>query len=321
MAQPAIAKPSDWQTYRRLLRYVGRYWFIMTVSVVAFLFAAGAEAYFVKLFGELIDQWDDLKVRAAASIPALMVAVTLVRAVGTIVGETAMARISFGVVYNLREELFAQVLKLPSRYFDNESQGHIVSRITFTVTQLRDTGTDALRSLIQDGVKVIAYLGLMIFQSWQLTLLFIGTAPILALVVVFASSRFRKISRRIQHSMGDVTHVASEAVNGYRVVKVFGGKSHEEQRFLGANKVNRQQNLKMAVTRVLSSQINETIIATALCGLIIMLYRPEIGGGLTSGEAVTFLVLAGMLGKPIRKLSEVNAKMQRGFAAAEDIFA
>ena len=321
MAQPAIAKPSDWQTYRRLLRYVGRYWFIMTVSVVAFLFAAGAEAYFVKLFGELIDQWDDLKVRAAASIPAMMVAVTLVRAVGTIVGETAMARISFGVVYNLREELFAQVLKLPSRYFDNESQGHIVSRITFTVTQLRDTGTDALRSLIQDGVKVIAYLGLMIFQSWQLTLLFIGTAPVLALVVVFASSRFRKISRRIQHSMGDVTHVASEAVNGYRVVKVFGGKSHEEQRFLGANKVNRQQNLKMAVTRVLSSQINETIIATALCGLIIMLYRPEIGGGLTSGEAVTFLVLAGMLGKPIRKLSEVNAKLQRGFAAAEDIFA
>jgi subfamily B ATP-binding cassette protein MsbA len=293
----------------------------MTVSIVAFLFAAGAEAYFVKLFGELIDQWDDLKVRAAASIPAMMVAVTLVRAVGTIVGETAMARISFGVVYNLREELFSQVLKLPSRYFDNESQGHIVSRITFTVTQLRDTGTEALRSLIQDGVKVIAYLGLMIFQSWQLTLLFIGTAPVLALVVVFASSRFRKISRRIQHSMGDVTHVASEAVNGYRVVKVFGGNSHEEQRFLGANKVNRQQNLKMAVTRVLSSQINETIIATALCGLIIMLYRPEIGGGLSSGEAVTFLVLAGMLGKPIRKLSEVNAKLQRGFAAAEDIFA
>ena len=321
MAQPAIAKPSDWQTYRRLLRYVGRYWFIMTFSVVAFLFAAGAEAYFVKLFGELIDQWDDLKVRAAASIPAMMVAVTLVRAVGTIVGEAAMARISFGVVYNLREELFAQVLKLPSRYFDNESQGHIVSRITFTVTQLRDTGTEALRSLIQDGVKVVAYLGLMIFQSWQLTLLFIATAPVLALVVVFASSRFRKISRRIQHSMGDVTHVASEAVNGYRVVKVFGGNSHEEQRFLGANKVNRQQNLKMAVTRVLSSQINETIIATALCGLIIMLYRPEIGGSLTSGEAVTFLVLAGMLGKPIRKLSEVNAKLQRGFAAAEDIFA
>ena len=84
MAQPAIAKPSDWQTYRRLLRYVGRYWFIMTVSVVAFLFAAGAEAYFVKLFGELIDQWDDLKVRAAASIPAMMVAVTLVRAITTI---------------------------------------------------------------------------------------------------------------------------------------------------------------------------------------------------------------------------------------------
>ena len=184
MDQGSSVNPSDWQTYRRLLRYVGRYWFVMTLSIIAFLFAAGAEAYFVKLFGELIDQWDDLKVRAAASIPAMMVAVTLIRAAGTIVGESAMARISFGVVYNLREELFAQVLKLPSSYFDNESQGHIVSRITFTVTQLRDTGTDALRSLIQDGVKVLAYLGLMLFQSWQLTLLFIGTAPVLALVVV-----------------------------------------------------------------------------------------------------------------------------------------
>ena len=145
-------------------------------------------------------------------------------------------------------------------------------------------------------------------------------APVLGLIVVFASNRFRRISRRIQHSMGDVTHVVAEVANGYREVKIFGGQQQEEDRFLRASKVNRQQNMKMVITKVFSSQTNETIIALGLCGLIVVLYSPEFGVQLSSGKAVEFLVLAGMLGRPIRKLSEINAKLQRGFAAAEDIF-
>ena len=232
-----------------------------------------------------------------------------------------MSRVSFGVVYDLREELFGHILKSPSRYFDGASQGHIVSQITFTVTQLRDTGTDALRALIKDGLKVIAYLVFLLLIDWRLTMLFIAMAPLLGLIVVFASNRFRRISRRIQHSMGDVTHVVSEVANGYREVKIFGGQDQEEKRFLAASKVNRQQNMKMVITKVLSSQTNESIIVLALCGLILVLYSPEFGVQPFSGKAVEFLVLAGMLGRPIRNLSEVNAKLQRGFAAAEDIFA
>ena len=116
------------------------------------------------------------------------------------------------------------------------------------MTQLRDTGTDALRALIQDGLKVLAYLTFMLLIDWRLTLLFIAMAPVLGLVVAFASNRFRRISRRIQHSMGDVTHVVSEVANGYREVKIFGGQEKEESRFLSASKVNRQQNMKMVVT-------------------------------------------------------------------------
>ena len=314
------AKKSDWSMYRRLLSYVGRYWFLLIFAFLGFVTAAAAEGYFVSLFGNLIDDWDDAKVRAAATIPIMMAVVTVMRALGAIVGEAAMSRVSFGVVYDLREQLFGHILKSPSSYFDNASQGHIVSQITFTVTQLRDTGTDALRALIQDGLKVIVYLVFLMLIDWRLTLLFIAMAPILGLVVALASNRFRRISRRIQHSMGDVTHVVSEVANGYREVKIFGAQQQEEERFLAASKVNRQQNMKMVITKVFSSQTNETIIALALCGLIVVLYSPEFGVQLTSGKAVEFLVLAGMLGRPIRKLSEINAKLQRGFAAAEDIF-
>lgn len=311
---------SDWDTYKRLLRYLAPYWFWFGISVLGFLLAAGAEGYFVRLFGNLIDEWDNEAARAAATIPLLMAGAAGLRAVGTVIGESMMAKVSFNMVFNLRQQLFEQLLRLPTHYFDANAQGHIVSRITFTVTQLRDTSTDAIRAVVQDGLKVIVIVGFMLALNWRLTLIFIAAAPLLALVVVFASGRFRRIAKRIQHSMGDVTHVVSEAVNGFKVVKTFGGERYEQSRFDRASKVNRQQNLKMAMTRVFSSQLNETIIAVALCSLILLLYRPDVGGGLSGGEAVMFLSWAGMLGRPIRKLSEINAKLQRGIAAAEDVF-
>ena len=311
---------SDWDTYKRLLSYLAPYWFWFGISVLGFLLAAGAEGYFVRLFGNLIDEWDNEVARAAATIPLLMAGAAGLRAVGTVIGESMMAKVSFNMVFNLRQQLFEQLLRLPTHYFDANAQGHIVSRITFTVTQLRDTSTDAIRAVVQDGLKVIVIVGFMLALNWRLTLIFIAAAPLLALVVVFASGRFRRIAKRIQHSMGDVTHVVSEAVNGFKVVKTFGGERYEQSRFDRASKVNRQQNLKMAMTRVFSSQLNETIIAVALCSLILLLYRPDVGGGLSGGEAVMFLSWAGMLGRPIRKLSEINAKLQRGIAAAEDVF-
>ena len=120
--------------------------------------------------------------------------------------------------------------------------------------------------------------------------------------------------------MGDVTHVVSETVSGYREVKTFGGQEYEKSRFMDSNKVNRQQNNKMTDTRVLSAQINYTTVALALCGLIFLFYRPDLVGEVSAGDAVTFLALAGLLGRPIKKLSEVNSKLQRGLAASEDVF-
>ena len=166
-ATDSVAGKSDWTIYRRLLTYVGRYWVLLIFAFAGFVTAAAAEGYFVTLFGNLIDDWDNAKVRAAATIPLMMALVTVARAVGAIVGEAAMSRVSFGVVYDLREQLFGHILKSPSSYFDNANQGHIVSQITFTVTQLRDTGTDALRALIQDGLKVIAYLVFLFLIDWR----------------------------------------------------------------------------------------------------------------------------------------------------------
>ena len=310
----------DWTTYKRLLGYVRPYWALFAVAVAGFLVGSGAEAYFVNLFGALVDDWDAGAARAALFIPMAMLGAAVVRGLGEVVGEMLLSQVSFTVVHNLRMALFEQLLHMPSRYFDGASQGHLVSRITFNVAQLRDTGTDALKSIIQDGGKVIVFLGCMLYLNWSLTLIFIAAVPVVAVVVLYASRRFRGIAKRIQNAMGEVTHVASEAIAGFRVVRIFGGEDKERRRFDRASRANRRRNLKMVVTKAASTQVVQILVVAAVALLIATLARPDVAHGLSTGDLVVFLGLAGMLARPIRKLTEVNARLQKGLAAAEDVF-
>ncbi len=314
---PRELRAGDWAIYRRLLGYVKPHWFMFLLAVLAFQVGSGAEAYFAKMFGDLIDTWPE----TALMIPAFMLVAAFARGFGEIVGEILFSRISFTVVHDIRTELFEQLLFLPSHYFDASSQGHLVSRITYNVAQLRAAATDALKTIVQDGGKLIVFVSMMLWISWKLTLIIMATAPIVALIVAWASRRFRRISRRIQNSMGDVTHVASEAVAGYRVVRIFGGESYERDRFNRSSHYNRRQNIKMVATKVISTQVIQILVVIAMAVLIAVLFQPEIGGELSTGEIVTFLGLAGMLARPLKKLTEINAKLQRGIAAAEDVFA
>jgi len=313
-------KSSDWQLYKRLLAYVIPLWPLFIAAVIGFLLGNAAEVYFANLVREVVDVWQDPPTSAAVTFPIMVLLAALIRGLGGVVGELFLGRISFHVVHSIRTELFNQLVNMPTSYFDRSAQGHLVSRLTFNVAQLRDTASDALKTLMQDGTKVILLIGAMLFTSWKLSLIFLAVTPIVAWITRFASKRFRRISERIQGSMGDVTHVATEMVNGHRAVRIFGGESYERQRFFKASDRNRRQNLKMIVTKAASVQIIQLIVAGALAFLIALLFNPSIGGDLSAGDVLFFMTLAGLLAKPIKKLSEVNAKLQRGLAAAEDVF-
>ena len=310
----------DWNIYRRLLAYVLPMWPYFVVSLVGYGLGNGAEAYFARLFGDVVEALAKPAPNDWLTFPLLMMAAVIVRGVGDFSGDFFLSRVSYRVVHVLRTQLFDQLLKMPSAYFDRSAKGHLVSRITFNVVQLRDTATDALKSIVQDGSKVAVLLGAMLWANWRLTAIFIVIAPVVALIVAYASNRFRNISRRIQNSMGDVTHVASEAVNAYRVVRTFGGEEYERARFERSSRANQRQNLKMVVTKAWSTEIIQVFVAGALALLIGLLFQPRIAGSMSPGDVVYFVGLAGLLARPIKKLSEVNSRLQRGLAAAEDIF-
>ncbi|MEC8867204.1 MAG: ABC transporter transmembrane domain-containing protein, partial [Pseudomonadota bacterium] len=310
----------DWALYRRLLRYLKGQWFLFFVAVIGFLLGAGSEAFFAQVLGQVVDSFDSNSDVHIWYFPSLIVIAALVRAFGSITGELLLSRISFRVVHVLRCELFDQLLVVPSEFFEASAQGQIVSRLTFTTAQLRDTATDALKIIFQDGGKLIVLLGFMFWQNWLLTAIFLLVTPLVGGVVRYASKRFRRISERIQSSMGDVTHVASEAVTGYRVMRAFGGEKYEQGRFLLASDRNRRQNLKMVATKAFSAQVIQVFVAVSIGGLIGLVFQPDIVGAMTKGELITYIGLAGLLASPIKRLSDVNARLQRGLAAASDVF-
>ena len=311
---------SDWSLYKRLLAYVIPLWPIFLLAIVGFLIGNIAEAYFARLVADVVKVWEYPPDNATIYFPLMILLAAGLRGIGTVAGELFLGRISFHVVHRIRTQLFSQLIEMPTAYFDQSTPAHLVSRITFNVAQLRDTSSDALKTLIQDGTKVIVLLVAMFYTSWKLTLIFLAITPLVALIAAYAGRRFRRISGRIQSSMGDVTHVASEMIGGHRVVRIFGGEKYETDRFTHSSDRNRRQNLKMIVTKASSVQIIQLIVAAALALLIALLFNPLVGGAMSADDVLFFMSLAGLLARPIKKLSEVNARLQRGLAAAQDIF-
>ena len=328
MAQDEAPQPKqppsdarDWQIYGRLLGYARTMKGFFALAVVGYLCEAAAMSGLAEILDRIVDTIQANAVDERWWLAGVIVGVVLLRGIAATVGDLALAHVSFSIVHRLRCELFDRLLQLPTAYFDRTAQGHLVSRITFNVAQLRDTTTEALKTVLEEGALVVGLLSYLLYKNWKLTLVFIAIAPLIVWVMDYAGRRFRRISRRIQDSMGDVTHVASETVSGYRAVRVFGGSAYERARFFAISEYNRAQNVKMAITKAASAQTVQVFTAVAVAILVILVFEPSIMNGMDSGAIIAYITATGIMLKPIKKLSEINAVLQRGLAAAEDVFA
>jgi ATP-binding cassette, subfamily B, bacterial MsbA len=330
---------SDLRIYGRLLSYVVPYWGAFLLSIFGFLIYSISNVSFVQLISYIVDSLQtggaepnpeigrylgeylgEGSALDRTLIPIAIIIIAVSRGFGTFVGNYFISYVSNYLVHNLRCELFDRLLTLPSAFYDKHAMGHLVAKVTFHVTQVTGAATDAVRVIIREGFTVIGYLALLLYLNWKLTLIFFAVAPVIAVLVGYAGKRFRRISERIQNSMGDVTHVASEAVQGYREVRTFGGRAYESDRFDKVSQDNRRQSMKMVVTSSIATPTIQLMVAVALAGLVWLVLDPLLLSDMTPGNVVAFITTSGLLAKPIRQLSEVVATIQKGLAAAEDIF-
>lgn len=311
---------TDVQVYLRLLSYLKPFWLAGILVVIGFLINAGTEVSVAKLIKYIIDAINHHDNSARNLFPLLIVVLITVRGIGSVMGGYFLAVISRGLVFNLRKEVFNKFLQLPPTYYIQNSAGHITSKILYNVEQVTAASTDAVQTILRDGLVVIGLLGYLFYTNWKLSLSLLLVGPIVGLMVRKASKRMRKLSTELQTTMGDVNHVVQEAVNGYSVVKSYGGQVYESKRFEDFSLLNLKRGLKLVVTASISTPIIQILMAIAMAIVVWIAMRPEILGDTTAGEFVAYLTAAGLLSKPIRSLTDVNEKLQRGLAAAHSIF-
>nr|WP_267956348.1 lipid A export permease/ATP-binding protein MsbA [Halomonas sp. MCCC 1A17488] len=303
-----------------MLAYVKPHWISFTLAIVGYALYAASSTALAEMMKRLIDGIQDPDAAFRLFLPLFVVFMFAVRGLGTFLGTYFMSNVARNVVHALRCNVFNHMLHLPGRFFDSHSSGHLISRVTYHVEQVTGAATNAITILLREGLFVIGLLAYLLWTNWMLTLLFLAVTPLIGGVVSYASKRFRRISQRIQSSMGDVTHVASEALTGYRVVRTHGAEGFEKARFARASDYNRQQKMKEALTKAISTPVIQLMIAVSLAILVWLAMSPALLANMTPGEFVAFITAASLMAKPVRQLTEINSEIQKGIAAAGELF-
>lgn len=338
-----IYKDSDWALYRRLLTYVAHYAGAFLLSIFGFVVYSGANVLLADLTQFLLDslgqssqidigvvskisywlwpQGDQTALDyARVAVPIAAIALAFIRAAGYFLGNYFMNIVARGVVHQLRTQVFDVLIRVPKVAIDQYSHGELVSKLTFNVEQVSGACSEALKTMLRDGLTVIALISYMLYLNWKLTLVFFAIAPAIAGVVLAVSKHFRRYSRRIQESMGEVTQLSNESVHAFDEIRMFAATEQQSERFKAASQFNRIQSLKLAFVQAVSTPIAQIVLAFALGALFWFALDPQILTGFTAGSLVAFIAAATQLGKPIRTLTNVQSVVQRGLAAAEDLF-
>jgi subfamily B ATP-binding cassette protein MsbA len=323
VSDDAHASASPWSTWRRLLGYSSRYWPIALLAMLGMIFDAACGSVFTLIIKPMLDDLFVHKDKATIFwMPIFIVGLFLVRGMATYTAGYNMAKIARGVIATLRAEVFRKYLTLPAAFFQRESSSVQISRMTFTVEQVANASTDGLKILVLDGLMIIGQVSVMMYNSARLTVALFVLAPPVALIVWYVGKRYRRISHRIQDSVGSITGMVDEVVNGQREVRIYGGRDYERSRFAVVNESIRRLNLKIASTNSMANAVVQFVAAFALALVIFLATRP--GAILREMSPGTFmsLITAMLVMLPsLKRLTTVQSNMQRGVVAAQDIFA
>jgi len=309
------------QLYRRLLNYVRPYKKAFVAALFCMIIAGTLEPAMAKLLQLMIDE--GFTANASAKVfwyPAAIVGVYFMRGVLSFLTDYAMAWVANKVLLDLRNEMFAKLIRQPTPFFDNRPAGQLMSKIAYDVQGVLDASTNAVNTLIGDAIKVVALFGFLLYLNWQLTLIAFVLVPPVALAVRAFSGRLRRMTRGSQESMGLINHVLEEAIGAHKLVKVFGGQVYESGRFLKATQQLRGFNMKGTVAAAAQGPIVQTLAAIGIGSIIAAALWQGQKGGLTVGEFNAFIVAIAQLVPAMKRLTDVNAPLQRGLASAESVF-
>ncbi len=309
------------QLYKRLLSYVKPYWLAFVISIIAMVAFAGTETGMAALMKPLLDgSFVEKDPTTIKYVPLMLIGLFLIRGVANFLTTYGLGWIARNVIKTLREEMFEKLITLPASFYDKNNSGQLMSKLLYDVEQVAGAATDAILTVIRDTLTIIGLIAWMIYLNGFLSLIILVTVPFVAVLVYFVSIRFRRISKEIQGSMGNVSHVCGEIIEAHREVKTFGSQAYETARFDRINRKNRGQQMKKIATDASSEPVIQMITVLGLAVVIYLATLPEVLNSITVGSFISFITAMFMLLTPLKRLTKVNSKLQAGIAAAESIF-
>ncbi len=307
--------------YRALVSLALNYKAYFALAILGMVIFALTDAAFAYLMKPMLDDGfikrDEFIIKL---VPIAIIAIFAVRVIAVYLRNYCMDYIGRQVINNLRGQVFEKLLTLSAYEYDKASSGAILTKFSFDIEQVSASVSSALTVLIQDSLRIVVLLTFMLWLSWELSVIFLFAGPLVFIIVVKVAQRFRRISKNIQQSMGEVSHVAQEVIDSYRVVKIFGGSDFERDKFQRINHNHLRLNLKMTTTQALSMPLVQLIVAIAFAGIVAFATSASMQGKITSGDFISFIFAMTSLFAPMRTLTSINARIQAGIAAGESVF-
>ena len=307
--------------YGRLWRYVTPHKLIFIIAVIGMAMTAVVEGGLVYLLKPLTDETLVAQnLESAQWIPLAFMAIFILRGAAGFATEASLGWIGRQVISDLRREVFSKFLTLPAKFFDSQSTGPLLSRMTYNVEMVAESVTSVVTIAVRDILTVIAAISVMLYHSPSLTVFVAILFPVVAIIVRLLGIAFRRYSGRIQDSVGEVTQVTDEIVRGNWVVKAFGGYDYERSRIEDADGKNRRQNLKLIRVRSLGVAVTQVVFGFGIALVIFFAGRQAVADQITAGQFISFFAAMMLMLQPVRRITNVNATLQRGVAAADSLF-
>lgn len=309
-------------TFKRLWPMIWQYRLGILIAIIALVFNALTEAGLIYLLKPLLDKgFGEADLSFLKWLPIIVILLIFLRGITSFVSDYCLSWVSGNVVMVMRRMLFKHLMYMPVSFFDHQAAGKLLSRITYDSEQVANSSSNALITIVKESATVVSLLGLMLYTSWQLSLVLFVVGPIIAVLISVVSKHFRRLSKNMQNSMGELTASAEQMLKGHRVVLSFGGQQVEEQRFDLVSDDMRRKSLKMMAMSAISDPIVQIIASFALAVVLYLATVPTMmGGQLTAGDFTLVFSSMFALLRPLKSLTNVNAQFQRGMAACQTLF-
>ncbi len=307
--------------YLRLLSYARPHWPMFMLGVLGMVMFAAVDTGMAWLVKEFLDgAFTERDQGVLMLVPAGILILFAVRGIGDYLSVIAPGAVGRQVIKAIRQQVFARYLELPTSFYDRNGVAPLLSRLTYNIELVAEAATTAVTYLIRDTLTIIGLLGWLFYMNWRLTVFALAVSPLIVGLMRITSRLFRRYSTRIQNSMGDVTRVAKEALEGHRMIKVFNAQPQELAAFERVNEHNRASFMKLVTVKAVSNPVVQMIAALGLAAVMYVAIRNVLEQGLTVGEFTSFLTALLLITAPLRRLVSVVGPLQQGIAAGESVF-